>query len=378
MKQRDDYIFVAVLHLLIFFFPLSATVGPIVPGESLWWIVKRIGEAVDALEGKVDLIETSTTENSCGVIELSQATVVGGTLSISTSGSYCLKEDITSDVAIAVSRVQLDMNGRSITGTMIVGASCKYIVVKNGFVTPPQASASGTNGIAILAGSSQIFLENVVVTCAVSSSGMSGCNALAIAGQDVQITTCTVGGGPAGLGGGIGGHGVVMSSGARLVTIQNCTIFSGNGGEGSGGVGGNGGNGIDMRGPLSTIEIDRCILFSTGTGGRGAATFDGGDGGHGVFIDSSCQRVAVHNCTIRDTGLGGDPGSGGAAGAGGKAIADAVPAGGSASKVYANFAHDIANAIMYDLQGITDTEAGSPLSNPPANTPVSVYANVFI
>jgi hypothetical protein len=62
---------------------------------------------------------------------------------------------------------------------------------------------------------------------------------------------------------------------------------------------------------------------------------------------------------------------------GGKAVDDDVVAGANASKIYANFAHDISNATKFDVQA-SGAESGFGLSNPPSSTAVSVYANVFI
>jgi len=444
MKQWIRISFV-VSMLVLAITPLCATVAPIVSGQSLWWIVKRIGLAVDAIESKVDLIDTSTTGVSCGVVELGQSSVMGGSLGISAAGSYCLKEDITADVTIGTSCVLLDMNGRCVTGTITV-SSGSFSVIKNGFVNPPAPSGGATPapGISVALGISKFFIDNVTVECVDSAVDTPGRDAIEVAGDDVQVrhstfiagaggalgatsagdggsgivlTTdasdvvvansvliggdggdsrgdgghgieivgadnvvieeCTVFragmGGSSGGGGsaGDGGHGIAfITSVANNVFIKNCTIQkSGDGGNSASGAGGDGGHGIFIASVSNTkIAVSNCIISDTGAGGSGPGGF-APDGGNGVFIGASNADISVHNCTISNTGTAGD--------VAGKAVDDNVAAGANASKIYANFAHDIANATKFDLQA-SGVESGFALSNPPSSTAVSVYANVFI
>jgi len=426
--------------------PLCATVAPIVSGQSLWWIVKRIGLAVDSIESKVDLIDTSTTGAACGVVELSQSTVSGGTLAITTPGSYCLKEDITADVTISTSCVLLDMNGRCVTGTITI-SSGSYSVIKNGFVNPPIPSSTPTAGIDVVAGVTQLCIDNVTVECADSGAGggIAGRDAVEVAGNNVQIQQCTLiagaGGSSAGIAGvggdailtstvsdlvitgcvviggdggdetsnvsaGDGGHGISLMDSTDVI-VDDCIVFrTGNGGAGASGIPGNGGHGIALNGTINAnIAIKNCIIQKLGDGGNTVgAGLHGGNGGHGISVAAGTStQVAISNCIISDTGLrgtgeiDGDGGNGVLIGSSnvdiavhhctisntgfgtveGKAVDDNVAAGANASKVYANFAHDIANAIKFDLQA-SGIEGGFELSNPPSSTAVNVYANVFI
>lgn len=457
VKRYDEYILLVVLNILFFSsFSLSATVAPILQGQSLWWIVKRIGLAVDTIESKVDLIDTSTTGAACGIVELDSMSVSGGLLTISDAGSYCLKEDITANVTISTSCVQLDMNGRCITGTITVGAggSEQYIVVKNGFVTPAAPTGAGTKAIDVQAGTSQIFIENVVIECTDSAAlgGVEGRDGIEVAGADVQIKNCTItagaGGSDAGGTGGAGGDSIEIVTGASGVVISNAVLIGGDGGDESSGTAGAGGHGIAIT-DADDVVFEACMVFRAGIGGAATAGGTAGDGGHGIaFITTASNnifvkdctiqksgdggtatgggnggdggdgvsvasvsntKVAVSNCIISDTGAGGNGTTGGnggsgvfigssntdisvrnctisnsgAAGTGGSPTAgfaindDVAPGTGATSKIYANFAHDIANAINFDLQA-SGSEQGFALSNPPTSTAVSVYANVFI
>ncbi len=434
---------------------LGATVAPIISGQSLWWIVKRIGLSVDAIESKVDLIDTSTTGVSCGVVELGQSSVMGGSLAISTAGSYCLKEDITADVTIGASCVLLDMHGRCVTGTITV-SSGSFSVIKNGFVNPPAPSVfSGSAGISVALGVSKFFIDNVTVECVDSGAGggIAGRDAIQVAGDDVQVrhsTFIAAAGGSSGGTAGVGGDGIALTSDASDVVIANCVLIGGDGGDETSGAGtaGSGGHGVSIAGSTDVV-IEECTVFHAGDGGTsvspnggdgghgivfitsvannvfiknctiqktgagGSSSQFGGDGGHGIFVASivgNNTKIAISNCIISDTGAGGSGGTAGgsggngvfigssnadvsvrnctisnagAAGAGGggsvagKAVDDDVAAGAGASKIYANFAHDITNAIKFDLQA-SAVESGFALSNPPSSTAVSVYANVFI
>ena len=447
MKQWIRISFVVSMLALVVF-PLCATVAPIISGQSLWWIVKRIGLSVDAIESKVDLIDTSTTGVACGVVELGQSSVMGGTLGISTAGSYCLKEDITADVTIGASCVLLDMNGRCVTGSIAV-SSGSFSVIKNGFVNPPAPSggAAPSAGIDVALGVSKFFIDNVTVECVDSAFDTLGRDAIQVAGDDVQVRHSTfiagAGGALFSISAGDGGSGIVLTSdandvvvansvliggdggdrtgdgghgieivGADNVVIEECTVFragmggssgggadagdgghgiafitsvannvfiknctiqkAGEGGSTGGSNGGDGGHGIFIASGSNTkIAISNCIISDTGAGGSGSIA--GGDGGNGVFIGSLNVDILVRNCTISNTGAGGTGGTSFA----GKAIDDNVAAGAGASKIYANFAHDITNAIKFDLQA-SAAESGFALSNPPSSTAVSVYANVFI
>jgi len=435
--------------------PLCATVAPIVSGQSLWWIAKRIGLAIDSIESKVDLIDTSTTTAACGVVELSQSDVSGGTLSITTPGSYCLTEDITAIVSIRSSCVLLDMNGRCVTGRISISSlgSINFVVIKNGFVNAPGASGADISaGITVAGVVSKLFINNVTVECDDSSAGggIAGRDAIEVAGDDIQIQNCilTAGAGGSSTGtAGVGGDGITLTSTASEVVIAGCIIRGGDGGDetSGGGTAGAGGHGISIVGPTDVVieqctvlkagdggvaiapnggdgghgiafitsqsdnvfiknctiqksgaggnatqfggdgghgisvasvsntkvAVSNCMISDTGVGGNGGTT--GGNGGNGVFIGSSNTDISVHNCTISNTGAAGT-GGGGAAG---KAVDDNVAAGANASKVYANFAHDIGNSIKFDLQA-SAAESGFALSNPPSSTAVSAYANVFI
>ncbi len=60
--RRYDGCVILFSFFIFNFSQLSATVAPIVVGQSLWWIVKRIGLSVDSFESKVDLIYPTTTD----------------------------------------------------------------------------------------------------------------------------------------------------------------------------------------------------------------------------------------------------------------------------------------------------------------------------
>ncbi len=115
-------------------------------------------------------------------------------------------------------------------------------------------------------------------------------------------------------------------------------------------------------------------MLETGDGGAGGVSGTGGNGGNGMFVESTALDVAIRNSSMRNTGAGG---TGSTAGAGGKAIEDDVTTVANLSMIYANFAHNIANTIKFDLQG-TGLEQGIAIANPPTSTVVNSFANIFV
>ena len=343
-----------------------------------------------------------------GVRNLRQKNVYSGDITLLLAGSYALAEDITADITISVDYVVLDLGGHSLTGSITI--SSDEVTIKNGTILP--TAAGGSDGITVTSASDRTEIHDVTIRCADQSSSGAGLNGIFLNGNDWEIYNCTViagaGSGAGNDGGdailtgtfsnniaihdcilygadggdsssssaaGNGGHGVHVNGGATQIEITNCTVFkAGDGGaNSSSGDGGDGGNGVYMTAGTIEIDIANCTILKTGDGGT-SSSGTGGDGGHGVNIPSGCVDVSVHKCMIRNTGAAG---SGSPSGTGGKAILDAVAAGGTESKIFGNVAHNIANAIKFDLQA-SGVEEGWQLLSPPDSTAVSKYANVYV
>ena len=335
----------ALLSLLLLSSPVFATVGTIVSGQSLWWIVKRIGQTSDLIESKLDLLA------GCSVTPLSSADISAGTITISSAGNYRLSEDVTANIGITASCVFLDLNNRRVVGNVQQGVSSLEDV-------------EITNGVVVGLVSSNAFSKRFAVTNVSVWPTVAGVSGITLAtSDDAQIVGCTVKTADvAGVSGGNAGHGIAVQAGSGNV-IRDCIIQSGAGGDHAAGAGGDGGHGISVSSASANVEIDRCLIMATGDGGIGDSDA-GGDGGHGIRITSDCTKIAVHDCVIRKTGSGGIGNT--ANGADGKAVDDDVTLSGSESVFLRNFAHKISNQIKYDLQA-TNTEQGTVIGQPSGN-----------
>lgn len=334
--------------------------------------------------------------------EIKNSDAVLGKITLSEIGSYTPLENLVADIEITGTNVLLDLAGRSVIGTINISGS--GVVVKNGAVAPlaPHVLSNGSNA-AIKVGptAANVLLKVCHVVCADSVltgtlydvvlsdttnityslvgtgtvfDSMPGRSGIEVQGYIVNVFDCsTIPGASAATtttNADTGGHGIVLSGTANKVRVKDCITISGKGGDAADGVGGNAGNGIYIKDNASHVEITQSTIFETGAGGDGSTT--GGNGGNGIQIDSTASDVEVHNCRIRNTGAGGSPG-----GAGGKAILDSVTTAGNYSMIFCNFAHNIANAVKFDLQG-GGTEDGISSPNPPDGTVLNPYANVYV
>ena len=383
--------FFSLFFLFFCFTAIHSFVGTVVSGQPLWGITKRIGETVDIIESKVCALETdlsitgeilcskiedieSTVDaiTACGPTVLTSGDVVAGVITLSTAGNYCLSEDVTANVTISANCVTLDLNQRCLTG--IITVSSDDVEIKNGNVTPAAPPSDPLPAITITSTSDRARVSDVLVICADSvAEFVAGRIAIMVQGNDTQILNTTV---KSGAGEGVGATGSNGAIGIALTfadnaVISNCIVSTGDGGTGTT-TGGNGGVGINVTSSTETEVTDTTILF-TGNGGNGGTTT--GSGGDAVFISSLSVDTVIRNCTMRNTGAAGT--GGGSGGRGGRAIEDDVTTVVNLSMSYSNFAHNIANAIKFNLQA-TGVEQGVALANPPTATVVNSFANVFV
>jgi len=331
--------------------PLSAIVGSVVSGQSLWWMVKRIGQTSDIIESKLDALK------ACEETVLTSADISGGIIAISTPGTYRLGEDVTAGISIQAPCVLLDLNNRIVTGTILMGLPVDNITITDGVVL---------GDVRVTDFVSRFTIQGVTI----GFSDPGSTSPLFLTGSNLQIINCTIksADGAANPNGDDSGHGIELV-GTFTTVIRDCIIYSGAGGNGTGPTnadGGDAGNGIHVN-DATDLEIDGCTIMTTGAGGDGLGTGTPGDGGNGIRVLSNCTDVAVHDCIIRNTGAAGTGGSGGSPVAG-KAIFDSVTTSGSLSVFLRNFAHNIANTLKYNFQGDVGAEKGTLVANPPDNT----------
>lgn len=346
------------------------------PDNTNLLIKQNLSKTID-IQSKVDMLAL------CAPQPLTAEDIVGGVITLDEPGCYCLSSDLTTDIVITASCVCLDLTERCLRGVISISAA-DDIIVKNGFVNPAAPTTEPpAAGITIDAAANGVMLDKITIDCADTTVvDVSGRTGISSAGNDVQIINCTVKSGSASTTAGTGvagGDGIVIASDATRALVKNCVVLAtGNGAPGTAGVnGGRAGDGIavGLSGVPAFTEILECIVFSTGNGGNGGTgVTTGGDGGHAVSIGETAVDTSVRNCTLRNTGTGGTGGS--ASGENGRAVNDLVTTVGNLSMIFSNFAHNIANAVKYNIQS-TGLESGVLTPNPPTSTVINPLANVY-
>jgi hypothetical protein len=332
---------------------------------------------INVMNSKLDVI-TSVVESfglACGSTSLTSANISNGAILLSASGNYCLATDLVTTITISGTNVYLDLNQRTLTG--VIHITGQNAMVQNGNVAPAGPVAAPAAAVRIISTATKTMLKDVFITCASPTVlNVAGRDGISVEASDVQIldSTITATGaadnttstsGPA------GGNGITIT--ASRVLVQDCIIQSGSGGRATAGTAGAGGAGVAVSSGTNS-KILFCTIAATGAGGTGLGAV-GGAGGDGISIASGCTNIEVRNCSISNTGSGG---TGSSTGANGKAVKDSVPAASTTrlSKVYSNFAYNIANSVKFDLQA-TGLEAGVVIPNPPTATVINPYANVY-
>ena len=316
-------------------------------------------------------------------IGLDQNNSIDGVITIGDTGSYCINDNIVSDIVITGTNVLIDINGKSIVGTIHTSASAS--VIKNGAIVPlaPRTAAqAATPAIFVHKNAKNVLIKRCHIECydsslsdtTIEATALAGRSGIEVQGDTVNIYDCSLVAGSAAdttqANAQDGGTAIILSGSASQIRILDCIMLTGNGGTATNDDGGNGGHGIHVKDTVSHVEIAECTIFGTGHGGDGDST--GGDGGHGIQIDSTAVDVGVHHSRIRNTGAGGSP-----SGVGGKAVLDSVTTSGAVSVLFSNFAHNISNAIKFDLAG-TGTEKGILSPNPPTGVVINSFANVYV
>jgi hypothetical protein len=320
----------ALCSMAFFLAPLSlsATVGSVTSGQSLWWIDKRIAATYDSIETKIDALDV------CGGDVLDTADIaITGTIILSTSGNYCVATDLATGILINTTGVALNLNGHSITGVIEVTGTTSNVVIENGLLTPAAPSSAPQAALVIGTNASAVRIQDLQITCTDSDAGIAGRTGVQISGNDIQITRCTViagaGGNTSGVAAPDGGDGIEVTSAATNTVIKNCVLLSGNGADtnGAGNAGGVGGFGIHINNAVHA-EIISSTIFRVGLGGSGDPA---GESGDGIRIESSSDAVSVHDCIIRNAGTGGI--------SAGDGVVDVVST--TSSVIFRNIAYDI-------------------------------------
>ena len=385
-----------LVSLAILFAPLSlsATVGPVISGQSLWWIDKRIAATYDIIESKIDAID------QCGDTVLSSADIMStNTIIISTPGNYCLSQDVTADIVITNSLIALDLNDHCVTGVIDVGdfivvvsgggsseilvrgsGVINDIIIANGTILPPAPTdVLPPAAVTINSTVNRLQLRDLQIVCtdtdpAMEAQGRSG---IKISGDNVRVTRCSIIAGAGGNGSGLvagfaGGDGIELTSFAQNAIVSECAFSSGNGGNGAVVGAGRAGYGIYVN-DSNSAELLHNIVMETGD--VGTAGVGGLTANYGIFVTPSgipgSSQIVVRDCIIRNVGA---PESG--------ETRYGVKDESSNSTIFRNIAYDIAGTIGVDkiyfaLQG-SSSEGGINLATTTTLVPTVTIGNYMV
>jgi hypothetical protein len=127
------------------------TVGPVLPGESLWQVTSRIGQATNVIESQICAL---SGDIGCS-FTFGQADIgVGNIYTISAPGVYCMKETVTFSVGTAItiasSDVTIDMQGHTLNGAgggnvgIRLGNFISNVIIQNGTIENINATFGST------------------------------------------------------------------------------------------------------------------------------------------------------------------------------------------------------------------------------------------
>jgi hypothetical protein len=139
------------LGLFFSFSQLSAmcpqTVGPVVPGEAIWRVASRIGEALNVVQSQICALQATapaTAGIDCTFIFGQEDIGPGGVYIISVPGTYCMKETVTltsgSGITVNSNDVTIDLQGHTINGAgnsttaIELGDGVQNVIIQNGII----------------------------------------------------------------------------------------------------------------------------------------------------------------------------------------------------------------------------------------------------
>ncbi len=426
MKQKSLLIFLC-LATLIASNHLSGLVGPTFPGQSLWCISKNINLTAQTILDQLSTFSGSCP-SSCNIIALSQSNVSGGNISLTTSGHYCLQENITLSspsgaISLNANSIYLDLNNRCVNGNIIINND--FATVTNGVILAPAPSAvtipnqaaitinsnyseisnstiitANTTTIPSRNGINIFGIANAVKNCIIQTGATSGGSSLNIPnsgdgilneGNFNNIVDCTITTSNAGtnmfLGlsaGGNGGNCIIIT--ATTNTVRQCTLSAGNGANSSGSSSGqpiapgNGGIGIWIQNTAVNCYVSNNLVTQTGNAGFNlTAPNIVGQCGHGVQIDNGTLGIEIVNNIFSNMGtFTGTPFS--TSEMGGLAINDQTTSS-NQTYIYQNFAYNIAqdipSGLPYKIHNTASPAFNILSPNPPTAPLINFIANVY-
>jgi hypothetical protein len=273
------------------------TVGAVTPGEGVWLLISRIGEATNVIESQLCLL-SSGSGGACPALDCSfsfgQSDIgVGGIYTISVPGTYCMTQNATFNTGVAItvnsSDVTIDMKGHTLNGGnnstvgIELGNGIQNVIVQNGTIEALGGALPNGVGIRDAVGHAAT-LKNITIQDMHFNSISS--RAISLANGTIAPMTDSV---------------LIQDSNAF---DAGAIIVNGNGGiirgcsvdetrmTGSGGIQV---SGFSLTQPANYFVIEDCS--STGSFGQQAIGAFAGSGGQ-IQITSALDAI-ISNCVVQ-------------------------------------------------------------------------------
>jgi len=198
------------------------------------------------VNSKIDFLDTTVVKDFAGTFTaiaanaLCNLTPITGPTMISTSGSYCLANDITGAITISVNDVSIDLNGYTINANSGNGISIMnngIITIQNGKIINANIGINCTTAADVLLKDLQIYLQNngngievntctnvEIDKCIITINSVSG-NGISIAGSNyVTVRSCTA------IGNAVGFAVVLLASSPISCLFEDCIAMNCNDG----------------------------------------------------------------------------------------------------------------------------------------------------
>jgi len=264
------------------------TVGVVTPGEAIWQVTSRIGQATNVIESQLCALNVGTGFECSFAFDQTDIGV-GGIYTISAPGIYCLKENVTFSVGPAItinsSNVTVNLEGHYIDGgsnplsatiqlATGVGSNLNTIIIQNGTI---QNIGDGTinNGNGIIQGGTNSTLANVTIrdmTFFNIIDDTLGSRAFSGAVQGLLIENCSIFNGGVLYGFAAAGGAVVRNIRAEQYVNGRCglSIIPGSGT------------------PWQSVVVEDCIMTCSAPGVGSSAN----------IVISSAFNAVVRNCVV--------------------------------------------------------------------------------
>ena len=276
------------------------TVGAVTPGESIWQVTSRIGQATNVIESQICAL-TLGTDLAC-TFTFGQSNIGGGGIyTITVPGTYCLTEDVTFTfgpaITINASNVTVDLQGFYIDGGSNFVASAiqlalstgfpnlNSIIIQNGIIQNVAGPDAFTTAFGITQVNPNATLANIIIRDInfynINTPSIGG-SAFVAPVRSLLIENCNT------FNGGILGADSAYSGGSSAVfrNIRSETYITG----GSAGIGISTGGLRPISIPWTSVVIEDCIVTSS------VPTLVGFNSG--VISIASALNAVVRNCIV--------------------------------------------------------------------------------